>query len=277
MKKPSIYLLFMLVLLGAAQAEACTASAVPLSPSNMNRSPVSGSAQVAFSVSVSLDCVAGETYSITSPSASYTASVGSSGENVQGVFYQDAALSLPLLSNPVNGTAATTGTITRTVYGVLRGSGGGNFSGLGAYSLTISINATSTSGAPVALTYTESGVVQGTCSVGNAVASFGSFPATTAHPIQPVSISLNCTNGLPWSLGQPSVAPVSIGSTTTNTGWLYSDAGGSTSLSSTPVTGTGVGSSQNINLFAGLSGDTISAPISGAGAVSGTIVVVVTY
>lgn len=277
MMKPSNFLLFALSLLGAAQAEACTASAVPLSPSNMTRSPVSGSSQVAFSVSVSLDCVAGETYTITSPSASYTASVGSSGQNVQGVFYSDASLSLPLLSNAVTGTAATTGTTTRTIYGVLQGTGGGNFIGAGAYSLPMSINATSTFGAPVALTYTESGVVQGTCSVGNAVASFGSFSASTAHPIQPVSISLNCTSGLSWSLGQPSVAPVSIGSTTTNTGWLYSDAGGSTPLNSTPVTGTGIGSSQNINLFAGLSGATISEPISGAGAVSGTILIVVTY
>lgn len=260
----------------AGQSEACTASAIPVSPATANRTPIAGASAIAFAISVSLDCTGGETYSISPSASNYTSQIGSTGYYAQSIFFKDAALTQPLFTNPAAGTAAATGAIVTTIYGLVQGTSS-LFQGLGTYNLPMSLTATSSGGAPVSLGYTEAGIVQGTCTANNATADFGNFPATTAHPIQPVSLSLNCTAGLPWSMSQPTIANVSIGATTTNTGWLYGDAGRTSPLNTTPLLGSGVGGPQNVNLFAGLAGSTISTPISGAGAVVGAIEFVVTY
>lgn len=271
-----IHAVFVLFSVLAGQSEACTASAIPVSPATVSRALMSGASPIAFSVNISLDCAAGETFSISPTASNFTSPIGVTSYYAQSIFFKDAALTQPLITNPAAGTAAATATIVTTIYGVVQGTSS-LFQGLGGFNLPMSLTATSSGGAPVSLAYTEAGIVQGTCTANNATADFGNFPATSAHPIQPVSLSLNCTAGLAWAMTQPAIANVSIGATTTNTGWLYADAGGTSPLNTTPVLGSGVGGSQNVNLFAGLSGATRSSPIFGTGEVSGTIEFVVTY
>ena len=271
-----LFLLFSSLLSAAAQA--CTAAAVPVSPATVSRSPMAGTGQMVYAVIVSLNCNAGETYSIASTSPNFNASIGSSGFSAQGTFYRDPTLSQPLFTSPATGTAASFGTVETTIYGVIQGSAtGGLFNGVGTYSVPLILTITSSGGAPVSLVYIEGGQVQGTCYTNNVIADFGSILSGVAHPIKPVALSLNCTSGLPYSISQPSVALVTIGSITTNTAWVYSDAGGTSPLNTTPITGTGSGTAQAINLYVGLSGATISSPIVGVGQISGSLNVVVSY
>lgn len=257
----------------SGQSEACTASAVPVSPASSNRTPVSGSGQVNFAITVSLDCTAGETYSIAATASNYSAQIGTTSFYVNGYFYRDAGLTQPVFNNPLTGTAATTGTQNITVYGALNV--GTPFQGFGSYNLQMTLNATSSGGGLVVLTYTEAGVVQGTCSAGNATANFGSIQTNT-KPILPVTVILTCTAGIPYSISQPTVPTVTIGSNTSNTGWLYANSNGTSPLNSNPMLGTGQ-NSQNVNLFVGLSGVGINDPINGFGAITGSIQYVVTY
>jgi len=265
---------FLLISVFVADSQACVGSAVSASPATSSRTPTSGDGALSWSITVSLDCVAGESYTITPTSPSFGSSVGSSGYFAQAFFFADPAMTQHLISYPITGTASTTGTQNITVYGVVQGTSG-VFQGLGGYGITMQMTVTSTNGSPVTITHVENGVVQGSCAVGNATANFNNVAGP--NPIVPVSIPLNCTSGLQWSMSQLSISTVTIGGNAGNTGWLYSNSNGTGLLNSTPMTGTGTGLSQNVNLYAGLAGSSQGSAIVGNGAVDGVITVVVTY
>jgi len=277
--KNIITAIFLLLAGFASLAQACTPSAVAVSPAMTDRTVVSGTGQVAFALTISFDCSGDGVFGVSATSSSFSSQIGSSGFNAQGVFYKDAALTQPLISTPATGSTVA-GTNSVVIYGVVNGTAG-QFQGVGTYSLPMNLTVSDINfqngNSSFSLSHIETGTVQGTCAINNATADFGNFASTTAHPIQPVSLTLNCSSGLPWSMSQPNIAVVSIGSTTTNTGRLYQDAGATLPLNTNPVGGTGTGAGQAVNLYAGLSGATISSPITGNGEVIGSIGFVVTY
>lgn len=196
---------FLCVLLAVAgEAGACVGSAVALNPLNSTRLPLAGNGAISFAVELSLDCAAGESFSITPAAATFTTSVGSSAYSLQGVFYADAALTQALHSNPINHTMGAGGTVVTPVYGVLQGESG-LFQGMGPYSLEMPLLVTSSAGSPLTLTHLESGNVQGTCSISNATVDFG-IVSNTANPVHVATLSLNCTQGLSWSLSRSALA-----------------------------------------------------------------------
>lgn len=267
---------FLCVLLAVAgEAGACVGSAVALNPLNSTRLPLAGNGAISFAVELSLDCAAGESFSITPAAATFTTSVGSSAYSLQGVFYADAALTQALHSNPINHTMGAGGTVVTPVYGVLQGESG-LFQGMGPYSLEMPLLVTSSAGSPLTLTHLESGNVQGTCSISNPTVDFG-IVSNTANPVHAATLSLNCTQGLSWSLSQSALAAISIGNSSNNTGWIYANADATSPLISVPIISSGTGMVQDVNLFVGLSGGTQGSSISGTGLISGVIPIVVSY
>ena len=272
-----VSIVFLLMLVISSYSHACTATATPVSPALTSRTPIAGTGQIAYPITISINCTAGETYSITSTASSFFASVGATSQNIQGTYYADAGLTQLLYTVPLVGTAGITGTINLVVYGVLKGSVSGLFDGFGVYTLPMGLTVTSSGGVPISLSHTESGVVQGTCTIGNATVNFSNVTTGSIGLNQPVAMALNCTAGLPYSIAQPVVATVTIGGNSSNTGWIYAGAGSTLPLNTTPVLGNAVGTSQIINLYAGISGATQGSGIVGVGAISGVINVVVSY
>jgi len=266
----------------SSHSYACTASAVPASPASSNRTVTSGSGSVSWAVTIMIDCADGETYAIKPTTSNFAGRIGTTTYFAQSIFYKDAGFAQPMFTNPINGTSvnvtggmANSNTQSITVYGLTKGSTG-IFSGLGSYSLPMSLTVTSSGGAPFTINYTESGTVEGTCTIGNASVSFTNVVAGQ-KPIKPITVGVNCTAGLPYSISQPTLSQVTIGTTTKNSAWIYSDASGTVPLNSTPLSGTGIGGTQNKSLYVGLSGPTMTDPIAGVGSISGTATIVVTY
>lgn len=256
-------------------SEACTASAVPASPASASRTPVSQSGAISWSTVISIDCTSGETYTISPTASNYTGLIGSTTYYAQVIFYKDAALTQPLFTNKITGTAATTGTLSFTVYGLVKGTAG-VFQGMGSYNIPTIINVVSSGGATFQINYTESGTVVGTCTIGNASTNFNNVQAGQ-KPINPFVIGVTCTANLPFTISQASAGSVSIGATTTNTAWIFSDASGTTPLSTTPSAGTGTGGVQNKTFYLGLRGPTMADAIAGAGTITGSAILTVTY
>ena len=259
----------------ASTAKGCAAGPALISPSIISSNPVSGSSGIGSAVQILINCSSGVSYNISTPSAVFSSSVGGAMTEIQGVWFKDAAFTQPLSAGAITGTTASSGPVSITLYSFLSGPKGGAFQGLGAYAFTMNAVVISSGGPPITANLTESGALKGTCTINNAAVNFGNVVAGT-NPIQPVTIVLNCTSGLAWSLSQPSTAPVTIGASSLNTGWIYATPG-SSPLSSVSIIGSGTGATQTKTMYVGLSGATIGTPISGTGTISGSIPVTVTY
>jgi hypothetical protein len=255
---------------------ACTAHVPLLSPSTITTNPTSGASASGAIVALTIDCSAGETYSIAATAASTSAIVGSGPGQVEGVWFKDASLTQPLYGAAINGTAAATGPITTSLYARVGGPSGGVFQGVGTYSIAMGVIVTSCGNGPIAFSLQQNGTVNGTCSINNASVDFGNVVSGT-KPIRPVGIILNCSAGMAWSMSQPAVANITVGVVGGKTAWLYAGAGGTAPLYSAPILGNGSGSNQTVSAYSGIAGATEGSAVSGAGVIVGTIPVTVSY
>jgi hypothetical protein len=268
----------LLALLGPSLSfAACEPAAPALSPSTITVSAVSGNAGQTYTSTLAVNCYYGDSGLIYAAQDLYTGAVGSTAGALEARAYADAAQTAPLYTNPisVSGTdsSQSPNRINSVIYLRLSGPGGGPFASYGAFSLNVPLEIRAASTATATLTV--SGTIDGACSINNASVSFGSFTNGT-QPTRPVSLSLNCTVGLPWSLSQPSIAYVGPGTgATNNTAWIFSS--GTTAIYDTPILGTGNGGSQTINALVGLNGPTRGSNTAGSGTINGSIPVVVTY
>lgn len=257
-------------------AVACTATTQPLLPNRVDLSIDSGSSPVGAAVQLSLTCGSGESYSISTSQSAFISSLSSTPGQVEGAWFRDPSFTLPLYGNMISGTGSGSAAFVTTLYARMSGASGGAFSGTGSYSLQLPATIVSSGASPITLTLNESGIVKGVCSIGNSVAVFNNV-LTGTNPVLPVGISLNCTAGIPWTLTQPTAGTVTIGNEAGNTAWLYSNSLSTSAINITPLAGTGLGRSQIIPTYAGLSGSVMNSPIVGRGVIKGLLTYLISY
>lgn len=263
----------LLALLPISSRAACTTPV--LSPATMTASPASGSFEVITAFTLTINCAARDTYTI-SADVTYAETTTSTGNaKVRTSFYRDLNGATPLFGSPLGGTAPNrVGAVPVTLYSKLSGDTS-KFSGSGTYTVQISGKVVS-GGITSPFTLTRSGTIVPSCAMLATSAPFSTVPSGT-NPVYNTTSYITCSKAVAYTVSQQGGSPVIINSATVGYAWVFADSATTQAIADTPISSVGTGEGQFTQFYIRLDGITRNTPITAQGNFSGSIPIIMTY